>query len=189
MPKFISVVSGLPRSGTSLLMQMLAAGGILPLTDAQRVADVDNPKGYFEYERVKGLPADTAWLDEANGRAVKVIHRLLVHLPADHEYKVLFVERELAEVIASQGKMLARLGKTGGGLPPERMKAIFRQEVDRVLARIEGKPGIHLLRVQHADLIHSPEKEASRINVFLGGGLDEAAMAAAVDPALHRNKA
>lgn len=189
MRTFITVVSGLPRSGTSLLMQMLTAGGIIPMTDALRQADEDNPKGYFEFERVKALPGDTAWLPDAQGKAVKVIHRLLKQLPGGYEYRVLFAERALDEVLASQGRMLARLGKAGGALPPERLKAIFQQEIDRVLSEVEGKPGFHLLRVPHARLIQAPMEQAARINAFLGGGLDEAAMAAVVDPALHRNKA
>lgn len=187
MGDHIIVVSGLPRSGTSMLMQMLAAGGVPPLTDGSRVADVDNPKGYFEFERVKGLPGDTGWVDEAHGKVVKVIHRLVTQLPEGHLYKVLFVERDLDEVISSQTKMLARLGKTGAGLPAERLKAIFRQEMDRTLSAIEGRQGFEVLRVPHAGLIAAPAEQASLIDVFVGRGLDVARMAAVVDRALYRN--
>lgn len=188
MSDHIIIVSGLPRSGTSLLMQMLAAGGVQPLTDGTRAPDVDNPNGYFEFERVKGLPGDTAWLDEARGKVVKVIHRLVIQLPEGRSYKVVFVERDLDEVIASQAKMLARLGKAGGGLAPERLKAIFAQEKERILASIEARADLELLRVPHAGLISDPSEQVARINTFLGGGLDVDRMAAMVDRSLYRNK-
>ncbi|MCW5900685.1 MAG: hypothetical protein KIT10_15620 [Flavobacteriales bacterium] len=188
MSAFITIVSGLPRSGTSLLMQMLAAGGMPLLTDGRRAPDIDNPKGYFEFERVKALPADTAWLAEARGRAVKVIHALLRHLP-DHEvYRVLLVERALHEVVMSQGRMLARLGRPGGGLGAERMMSVFRQELVRVQSALADKPNVRVLRLQHARLIGDPLAAAQAMNAFLGGGLDTGRMAEVVDPALHRSR-
>ncbi len=123
---FITVVSGLPRSGTSLMMQMLVAGGLPALTDAVRSPDESNPRGYFEFEPVKRLRTDASWLEQARGRAVKIIHLLLRELPTDgrFQYRVLFLRRPLEEVIASQSAMLARAGKAsaepvalGEGLP------------------------------------------------------------------------
>lgn len=185
----ITIVTGLPRSGTSLLMQMLAAGGMPLLTDGERAADIDNPNGYFEFERVKALPTDTAWLAEARGRAVKVIHALVGRLPDAEEYRVLFVERDLHEVVMSQDKMLARLGRAGGGLGADRMVSVFRQELARVHGLLATKPNMRVLRLEHALLIGDPLTAAQTMNAFLGGGLDVERMAKAVDPALHRNKA
>ena len=189
MIDYTAVVSGLPRSGTSMMMQMLEAGGIAPLTDGVRAPDTDNPKGYFEFERVKALPADTSWLDDARGKAVKVIHRLVVQLPDDRPYRVIFVERDLDEVLLSQAKMLARMGKPGGALAADRLKAIFQQDLERVQAALGSRPNFQVLRVRHADLIAAPADQAKAINAFLGGWLDEERMAAVVDRGLHRSKA
>ncbi len=188
MAEFITVVSGLPRSGTSLVMQMLAAGGMEALTDGVRAADADNPKGYFEFELVKALPTDHRWLDAARGKAVKVIHQLLPRLPDDRSYRVIFLDRDLDEVLMSQAKMLARSGKPGAALPAERLKAVFQQDLVRIHALLASKPNFQVLRVRHAELIGTPHEQARAINAFLGGHLDEGLMAAVVDRSLHRNK-
>ena len=110
MEVMITIVSGLPRSGTSLMMQMLAAGGMSILSDGERRADVDNPRGYLEWERIKQLPKNPGCIAEAEGKAVKVISQLLLSLPAQHEYRVIFMQRPLPEVMASQDEMLRRRG-------------------------------------------------------------------------------
>jgi hypothetical protein len=189
MRDFTTVVSGLPRSGTSMAMQMIVAGGIAPLTDELRVPDADNPRGYFEFERVKTLRTDKAWLDDARGKVVKVIHLLLTELPDDRPYRVVFLDRDLREVVKSQSTMLARGAKAGGGLPPERLMAVYTQQLAQVDAWLAARPNFGVLRVRHADLISGPRAQAERIAAFLGGDLDVAAMAQAVDPSLHRNKA
>ena len=125
----IIVVSGLPRSGTSLAMQMIHAGGVSAVTDGQRVNDDDNPRGYFEFERVKQLKTDKGWIAEAGGKVVKVIHMLLAELPDDRPYRVIFMERDVREVVKSQSTMLARSGRTGAQLPPERLMAIYEQQL------------------------------------------------------------
>ncbi len=188
MSEPITVVSGLPRSGTSMMMQMLVAGGMEALTDGVRTPDTDNPKGYFEFERVKGLPGDTGWLDHAQGKVVKVIHRLVTQLPADKAYRVIVMERDLDEVLLSQGKMLERLGKPGGALAAERLKAIFQQDLDRMHATLGQWPHTAVLRVPHGGLIADAAAHVHTVNTFLGGALDEARMAAVVDRALHRSK-
>ena len=169
-------------------MQMLAAGGMEALTDGVRAADADNPKGYFEFELVKALPTDHRWLDAARGKAVKVIHQLLTRLPDDRPYRVLFLDRDLDEVLMSQAKMLARSGKPGAALPAERLKAVFQQDLARIHTLLASKPNFQVLRVRHAELIGTPHEQARAINVFLGGHLDEGLMAAVVDRSLHRNK-
>ncbi len=185
---FITVVSGLPRSGTSLAMQMLAAGGIPPVTDHERAPDPDNPKGYFEFERVKRLRTDKAWLGDAAGRSVKVIHMLLTELPADRPYRVVFMRRDLDEVIRSQGVMLARSGRSGAGLPPDRLAAMYEQQLAGVARWMAERPCFRVLDVPYADLIGDATGWAARIDAFLGGAMDKEAMARAVDPALYRNR-
>lgn len=182
----IIIVSGLPRSGTSLAMQMLAAGGVSVLTDGERAADDDNPRGYLELERVKQIKQDASWLPSARGKAVKLISQLVYDLPATERYRLIVMERDLDEVLASQEKMLARLGRAA--LPRDKMKFAFANQIERFDAWLAKQPHIAALRVSYAALVADPPREAARINEFLGGGLDVAAMAAAVDPALYRNR-
>jgi hypothetical protein len=185
---FVTVVSGLPRSGTSMVMQMLVAGGIPAMTDGLRTADDDNPRGYFEFERVKALRTDKAWLPDAVGKVVKVIHMLLPELPDDRAYRVLFLDRDVREVVKSQATMLARSGRPGGGLPPERLIAVYESQLQQVKAWLAARPNFAVLSVPHRGLIGDAAAQAKAMNAFLGGGLDESAMAAAVDPTLHRNR-
>lgn len=190
--EFVTVVSGIPRSGTSLMMQMLAAGGVPLLVDAPdvaRVPDRDNPNGYFEYAPVKRLHAENAWLPGARGRAVKVIHALLTALGRQVPVRVLFLQRDLAEVVASQGVMLERGGHADDALPPDRLAAIFRSQADDALAWLQGRPRCSVLMVEHAAALASPAAVAAEVDRFLGGGLDRAAMAAVVDPGLQRQRA
>jgi hypothetical protein len=186
----IVVVSGLPRSGTSMLMKMLDAGGLEVMTDGLRTADEDNPKGYFEVERVKKLAEETdrGWLTEARGKGIKVISYLLRSLPTRFNYRVVFVRRDLEEVLASQKKMLDRRGEaeeTGA----ERMRELFENDLWRSWYLLTHEPQFEALAVRYTDVLARPLEEARRINAFLGGGLDPEAMASAVDPALYRNRA
>ena len=191
---WLTVVSGLPRSGTSLMMQILAAGGIPPLTDAQRTSDESNPRGYLELEAVKRLKADKSWLPDARGKAVKIIHLLLPELagpgvPAGLEFRVVMMRRPVAEVLASQRAMLARQGKAAAALPDAQLGKLFTDQLERVERLLADHPAFGVCPVQYPALVANPAAEAARINAFLGGGLDEAAMAAAVDPALYRERA
>jgi hypothetical protein len=188
-PLPVTVVSGLPRSGTSLAMQMIHAGGIPALTDGQRTSDDSNPRGYFELERVKQLKQDKSWLDDAAGKVVKVIHLLLAELPDDRRYRVVFMQRDLREVVQSQTTMLARSGRAGGQLPPERLIAVYEQQLKTVEQWLAARPNFSVLRVPYAQLVSDPSGVVPTVNAFLGGTLDEARMRAAVDPGLHRNKA
>ena len=183
----VVVVSGLPRSGTSMMMQMLASGGLPPLTDEERAADEDNSRGYYEFERVKRTPkGDVAWLAAAEGRVVKVIATLLPHLPPSHRYRVIFMRRPMTEVLASQRQMLIRRGHDPDEIPDGDMAHLFQKHLHRVDAWIAAQPHIARLDVEYRDLMARPVEFAARINRFLGGGLDEAKMAEAVDPKLHR---
>jgi len=186
----IVVVSGLPRSGTSMIMKMLEAGGLAVVTDGLRTADEDNPKGYYEVERVKdlGQEAEKGWLSEARGKAIKVISYLLKSLPPTLNYKVVFIRRDLDEVLASQRKMLARRGETED-TAPERMRALFEDDLWRAGYQIKRRPEFESIEVHYSAVLARPLEEAGRIAAFLGGGLDVEAMAAAVDPQLYRNRA
>ena len=185
----IVVVSGLPRSGTSMLMKMLDAGGLSVMTDGQRSADEDNPKGYFEVERIKGLAKDSdrRWLAGARGKAIKVISYLLRSLPAHFNYRVVFIRRDIDEVLASQNKMMARRGETDD-TPPERMRELFAKDVSRAQDMLAREPQFETLEVQYTAILARPLEEARRIAGFVGGGLDVEAMATAVDPELYRNR-
>ena len=186
----IVVVSGLPRSGTSMIMKMLEAGGLAVLTDGLRAADEDNPKGYYEVERVKNLAAeaDKGWLAEARGKVVKVISFLLKSLPPQFNYRIVFIRRDIEEVLASQRKMLARRGETED-TPPERMRALFEDDLWRASYQLKRRPEFETIELHYSAVLARPLEEAQRLAAFLGGGLDAQAMAAAVDPQLYRNRA
>jgi len=186
----IVVVSGLPRSGTSMAMRMLQAGGMPLVVDGVRAADEDNPVGYFEVERVKdlGRETDRTWLRAARGKAIKVVSSLIEHLPEDNNYAVLFLNRNLREVLASQAKMLARRGETSA-TSDERLLELFQAHLGRVKALLGTRPRFRLCELEYQKVVAEPRAEAERIRAFLGRPLDVEAMTRAVDPSLHRNRA
>lgn len=188
----VVVVSGLPRSGTSMLMGMLAAGGMETLADGVRAPDDENPRGYFELERVKQLQTgvDTAWLRNARGKCVKVISYFLKHLPSGERYRIVFVRRNLAEVLASQRRMLERRGESGGD-PAEdrRLAGAFAAHLSKVERAVAARDDCKVLYVEHRAAIESPRAVAERVNRFLGGRLNVERMAEAVDPRLYRQRA
>jgi hypothetical protein len=186
----IVVVSGLPRSGTSMLMKMLEAGGVPILTDRERAADIDNPKGYFEFERIKDLEKerDKSYLRAARGKAIKVISFLIKDLPDDNDYKVIFMRRDLDEVLASQNKMIARLGSADASASEEAMKEAYRNDIVRARLLCRKRANFELIEVHYKRAVGDPAATARSVNAFLGGGLDEDAMRAAVDESLYRNR-
>jgi tetratricopeptide (TPR) repeat protein len=185
------VVTGLPRSGTSMIMQMLAAGGMGVLSDGLRAADEDNPRGYLEFEPVKKLLTDAKWLCEAQGKAVKIIAPLLGALPAGLACRVILSERDLDEVLDSQERMLARRGQGPAGTPERRrmLRDEYARTLGRVKAMLAGRAGTQVLVIEHGDAIRDRLGTAGKVNDFLDGGLDVAKMAAAIEPGLHRNRA
>jgi hypothetical protein len=186
----IVVVSGLPRSGTSMMMNMLAAGGLDILSDGQRAADVDNPKGYFELERIKNLEKETdkSYLRAARGKAVKVISFLIKDLPDENDYRVLFMRRDLDEVLASQQKMIDRLESSDSEADAAAMKEAFRNDIARVRVLCRMRANFALCEIHYKDAVADPAAASRAVNAFLGGRLDEGAMRAAVDAALYRNR-
>jgi hypothetical protein len=184
----VTIVSGLPRSGTSMMMKMLEAGGLAPVTDNFRTADEDNPKGYYELEKVKELKNDKSWMPEAKGKVVKVISALLQELPTDHEYRVVFMRRNMQEILDSQRQMLVRRGQPESPVPDEKMAAMFEKHLAKIEEWIAAQPNMRALYVRYNDALASPADAARRINEFLGGSLDEAAMVAVVDKQLYRQR-
>ena len=186
--KTVVIVSGLPRSGTSMMMKMLEAGGLDVLTDRLREADEDNPKGYYEFERVKKLEQDKSWLRKAEGKVVKVISQLLQHLPPDYAYQVVFMRRRMEEILASQERMLVRSGEDSDKIPDEKLATLFQQHLKRVKAWLDEEPRFDVLYVSYNGMLKNPLEGARRIDTFLAQDLDVDAMAAVVDPELYRQR-
>ncbi|MBN1180113.1 MAG: sulfotransferase domain-containing protein [Anaerolineae bacterium] len=184
----VIIVSGLPRSGTSMMMRMLEAGGIPLLIDNLRQADKDNPKGYYEFEKVKQIEQDTSWLPDAQGKAVKMVSALLKHLPPDYRYKIVFMRREMAEILASQRQMLVRRGEPTDLVSDEKMADLFERHLKQVIDWIDAQPNVEVLYVSFNDVVKQPSEPVAQVNRFLGGAMDEAAMNAAVDPQLYRQR-
>lgn len=187
--KTIVIVSGLPRSGTSMMMRMLDRGGMDVLTDKLREADSDNPKGYYEFERVKQLERDKSWLPDAEGKAVKIISQLLQYLPSDYAYRIIFMRRRMEEILASQQRMLVRRGEETDKITDEQLAMLFRRHLERVQSWLDAQPNLDVIYVSYNQVLQSPRDEARRIVAFLDEGLDVDAMAGVVDPKLYRQRA
>lgn len=173
-----------------MMMKMLAAGGMSILTDEIREADVDNPKGYYEFERVKQLDkGDHEWLDDAQGKVVKIISALLEHLPPDQSYRVIFMQRQIEEILTSQKKMLVRRGEPTDRVSDEELARLFTKHLQNVQTWLQTQPNFQVLYVDYNQMIASPQPLVQQVNAFLGDVLDEERMLATVDPALYRNRA
>ena len=184
----VIVVSGLPRSGTSMMMRMLAEGGLSILTDEQRRADDDNPNGYFELEMVKQLREhDSAWLKEADGKVVKVISSLLEYLPAQYHYKIIFMERDFRETLDSQKKMLNHRGQEAR-LTDDEMKQQFQAHLSNMKPWLVRQPNIEVLYVNYNALMTAPQPFCEKIAQFLELPLNQAQMLAVPDQELYRNR-
>ena len=171
-----------------MLMNMLQQGGFALLVDEIREADESNPKGYYEFEKVKKLPHEITWLEEAKGRAVKVISQLLMKLPPHYDYNVLFMRRDLDEILASQDAMVERLGGSQPELPEGVMGNLFKRHIEEVTLWLAERPNFATLYVNYNDVVRDARTSVSEINDFLGGGLDETRMLGVVDRSLHRQR-
>ena len=183
----ITIVSGLPRSGTSMMMQLLAAGGLSLLVDEVRIADADNPRGYCEFEPVKKIQTDSSWLGKAEGKAVKIIAQLLAYLPEEHEYRVIFMHRKLDEVLKSQEIMLKRHGKAGANLSKEQLENVFSSQLTQVRAFLKRQENIKTLDVDYTKVVQEPDASLIRLIDFLDLQLDIEKMKTCIDPGLYRN--
>lgn len=171
-----------------MMMKMLEAGGLAVVSDGLRTADTDNPEGYYEFERVKKLDkGDVAWLVEAEGKVVKVISALLEYLPPGYEYRVIFMNRRMEEVLASQRKMLVRRG-VAPDISDEKLAELLDKHLRQVKTWLAAQPNFRLLEVDYNRMLAGPQSSARAVNQLLDGILDEAAMADVVNPALYRNR-
>jgi sulfotransferase family protein len=186
MDSEITIVSGLPRSGTSLMMQMLDFGGMPVVTDNIRTADTDNPRGYYEYEIVKKIKQDASWLPATRGKAFKMISQLLYDLPPTEHYRIIFMERDVDETVRSQEKMLERLGKKAA--PSDQIKGAFAIHLNSLKDWLRKQKNIEVLYISYNDLLAQPQEQAERVNGFLGSKANANEMVRAVDPALYRNR-
>ena len=184
----IVIVSGLPRSGTSLMMQMLQAGGMSLLIDKHRPADADNPNGYWEYEPVKRLSQDNSWMHQASGKAVKVVSALLQYLPLQHSYKIVLMQRPLQEVLASQAVMLQRRGEQGSEADAQTLATVFVQHLERIQCWLATQQNITVLPVNYHAILTSPVEMSTHVAQFLSLPLSVEEMVRAVDPRLYRQR-
>ena len=184
----ITIVSGLPRSGTSLMMQMLAAGGMPVLSDGERKADTDNPRGYYEWERIKQLPQQPNCIAEAEGKAVKVISQLLFMLSGSRQYQIVFMERPLQEVMASQAEMIKRRGTLAAAISEAALIAGFETHLNQVKLWLQNKSNLSVCRVKHHELLQEPRRVAETVRDFVQAPLDIEAMVQQVDPSLYRQR-
>ncbi len=185
---FVVIVSGLPRSGTSMMMKMLESGGVPVLADDQRKADIDNVNGYYEFQAALKIKQDDSWLADADHKAVKMVYQLLYELPSTHKYKVLMMRRAMDEVLASQKKMLARLGKPTDTIPDSKMAEIFNAGLNKFYAWIAQQPNFQIIDVDYNKMVADPLPQIDSINQLLGGDLNLEAMAEVVQPDLYRNR-
>jgi hypothetical protein len=187
--KPVIIVSGLPRSGTSMMMKMLEAGGQVILTDNLREADANNPKGYYEFERVKNMKdGDLAWMPEAVGKVVKIVTGLIMFLPSGYTYKIIFMRRDLNEILSSQKKMLGRLGKEEDNIPDDKMAKVYEEHLKEVRGWLIRQPNIETLYVNYNSMVKDPTEALTKINDFLDGGMDVSVMAGVVDKELYRER-
>lgn len=170
------------------MMQMLAAGGMPILTDGERKADIENPLGYFEWEPAKLLPQQPELIQQAEGKAVKVISQLLFALPSDRQYQIIFMERPLTEVVASQAEMIRRKQASAPTLPASAMVAALQGHLNQVNAWLAGRSNVSLYRVKHGDVINSASAIAEGVREFLNRPMDVKAMAVQVDTSLYRQR-
>lgn len=184
----ITVVSGIPRSGTSLMMQMLSAGGMPVLSDGQRLPDANNPRGYYELESVKSLARDSRIISDAEGKAIKIVSSLLEFLPPGHHYRVVFMRRPLEQIVASQDRMLERLGKQAAAVPRHAVMAAFEKHLKSVEVWLADCSHIAVLYVDYEAVVRDPYQEASRLVTFLERRLDIQAMVRQVEASLHRER-
>lgn len=186
---FVTIVSGLPRSGTSMMMRMLEAGGISPVVDGERKANADNPMGYYEFEPVKTLKEDSSWVADSTGQAVKVIYKLVYDLPNNVPYRIVFMQRDIEEVLSSQEKMMRRDGLDPDTIGRDLLYNLFQTDVMDFRRWAEVQGNIQIMYADYRRMIDEPEEMSRHIAEFLDQDLDIQAMASVVDPDLYRNRA
>lgn len=188
MQRFIIIVSGLPRSGTSLMMQILKAGGMALVVDDKRPADVNNPKGYFEFEAVKYLEEDNDWLENARGKVVKVISHQLKFLPTGFTYKTIFMHRNLTDIVESQNRMLKQLKKDSRRLSDTDLVGIYKTHIADTMLFLSRQNNHSIAEVHYESLIQNTSLEIKRIKKFINHSLNEESMQAVIDESLNHGR-
>ena len=188
MDKTITIVSGLPRSGTSMMMKILEAGGMEILTDNIRKADEDNPHGYYEYERVKKIKDDTDWLEGTRGKSFKMISPLLFELPSNENYKVIFMRRKMSETLASQRKMLERMGNSEDDVSDVKMEEFFNKHISKIMEWMDERKYMDVLYINYNDILENPDEQIKILNQFLNDKLNAEKAVNAIDESLYRNR-
>jgi len=184
----IVIVSGLPRSGTSMLMKMLEAGGLEILTDEIRKADLDNPKGYYEFERIKKLETDKAWLPQAKGKVVKAVSMLLKHLPLNYHYKIIFSQRNIQEILSSQKQMLIRRGEPTDKISDKELAGIYEKHLHQVMEWLSRQKDFEVLYVNYNNILTDPNRYSKEINKFLDRDSNVEKMVNVIDKSLYRQR-
>lgn len=184
----ITIVSGLPRCGTSMMMQMLEAGGMPIMTDNIRKPDVDNPRGYYEFEKAKEIKEDSSWMKDCFGKAFKMVSALLYFLPEDNAFKVIFMKRDMQEMLASQKMMLERLGQNDNNLSDEEMAQKFAKHLQKVVDWLAEQDNIDTIFIDYNEVIQDPNENVKSVNRFLGGDLNLDKMVGVVERSLYRQR-
>jgi hypothetical protein len=182
----IIVVSGLPRSGTSMMMQMLKVSGVDLVMDDTRKPDLYNTRGYYEYEKVKEIKKDTSWLDGIQGKAVKIISQLLYHLPESHQYKIIFMQRNMEEIISSQNKMLSSRGRGSDVINDTIMAEKFERHLEKIRKWIVNQGNIECLYIHYNNIIEDPIKTITKLNDFFDNQINIRPMLKVIDKSLYR---
>ena len=182
------VVTGLPRTGTSMMMRLLEAGGVPVIVDGVRKPDLDNPNGYYEYEPVKTLKQDSSWVPRSQGKAVKLVYLLLRDLPPHLPYDVIFMRRDMSEVVASQDEMLRRKGNDVSQHESHRLIEMFRKELAAIETWLTARANFRVLYVDYNRTILEPQEACARVKAFLNLDLNENRMTAVVSKALYRQR-
>ena len=183
----ITIVSGLPRSGTSMMMKMLDAGGLDAITDNVRKADVDNPKGYYEFEIVKKIKDDSSWIAGTQGKAFKMVAPLLRYLPNEFQYQIIFMRRDMKEMLESQNKMLKRLGQPSHDFSDEKLAELFTKQLGELEPWLNQQENVRVLHVTYNEVLAEPVDQIRRVAEFIEQDLDTRNMLDIVDPSLYRN--
>ena len=186
--KIIIIVSGLPRSGTSMMMRMLEAGGMRILKDEIRKANEDNPAGYYEFEKVKELKKNPSWLENTKGKAVKIISSLLEHLPERYTYKIIFMHRNMEEILNSQRQMLIRRGEPTDEVSDEKIGKMFLKHLQKIEERLNKQSNMDVLTIHYNEILKEPAKHGEIINRFLGNTLNTKNMTGVIDRTLYRQR-
>ena len=185
----ITIVSGLPRSGTSMMMmRMLEAGGMEVITDQIRQPDEDNPRGYYEFEQVKKIQEDCSWLQTTKGTVFKMVSQLLYYLPPEHTYKIIFMHRNLKEILLSQKRMLERRGQIDADISDEEMGEIFKRHLMQIEHWLSTQKNIEILHISYNEILEHPIEMAENVKNFLGKQFDVRNMVNVVDKSLYRQK-